>query len=383
MDNTEKFINHLSLCSGYSGIGIGLKQVLPNVREIVHVEVEAYAVANLVEKMEKGLLVPAPIWSDLKTFNFSAFRESLEYGILSAGFPCQPFSQAGRRKATKDPRHLWPYIIDGIRQCNPMFCFLENVQGIISAKTGDGESVLKYVCGELEQEGYRVATGIFSASEVGAPHQRKRVFILANTTSTRLEGRKRSELQGHKHRFTSTSKNQKLANANSEGLQGRQLNKAYNRADCEQTRPHGPITQRSFSKTNKQQKMDNADNSRSWENFKQSKLWATRTKQSSECTRVQSTKGKITQGCKGQDQSKNWPANPEQKQHDWEETRTTPKSQLGGATNGPSSGVDANTNRIERLTLCGNGVVPQTAALAFVTLLEKLEKMNVEINSDV
>lgn len=338
MDNTEKFINHLSLCSGYSGIGIGLKQVLPNVREIAHVEVEAYAVANLVEKMEKGFLVSAPIWSDLKTFNFSAFRESLEYGILSAGFPCQPFSTSGSRKATKDPRHLWPYIIDGIRQCNPMFCFLENVQGIISAKTGDGESVLKYVCGELEQEGYRVATGIFSASEVGAPHQRKRVFILANTTSTRLEGRKRSELQGHKHRFTSTSKNQKMANA---------------------------------------------DNSRSWENFKQSKLWATRTKQSSECTRVQSTKGKITQGCKGQDQSKNWPANPEQKQHDWEEPRATPKPELGGAINGPSSGVDANINRIERLTLCGNGVVPQTAALAFVTLLEKLEKMNVENNSDV
>ena len=181
MDNTEKFINHLSLCSGYSGIGIGLKQVLPNVRELAHVEGEAYAVANLVEKMEKGLLVPAPIWSDLKTFNFSAFRESLEYGILTAGFPCQPFSTSGSRRATKDPRHLWPYIIDGIRQCNPMFCFLENVQGIISAKTEDGESVLKYVCGELEKEGYRVATGIFSASEVGAPHQRKRVFILAHS----------------------------------------------------------------------------------------------------------------------------------------------------------------------------------------------------------
>ena len=370
MDNTEKFINHLSLCSGYSGIGIGLKQVLPNVRELAHVEVEAYAIANLCEKMQKGLLVPAPIWSDLKTFNFSAFRESLKYGILSAGFPCQPFSTSGQRKATKDPRHLWPYIIEGIRQCDPMFCFLENVQGIISAKTGDGESVLKYVCGELEKEGYRVATGIFSASEVGAPHQRKRVFILGYSSD---DGRTQNSPLRDKQQTTRPS-----------SVGGERHEKKVGNSDSSRKHECKRGKQKVRGRTkHESKKMANADNSRSWENFKQSKLWATRTKQSSECTRVQSTKGKITQGCKGQDQSKNWPANPEQKQHDWEEPRTTPKPELGGAINGPSSGVDANTNRIERLTLCGNGVVPQTAALAFIILLEKLEKMNVENNSDV
>ena len=327
MDNTEKFINHLSLCSGYGGIGRGLKQVLPNVREIAHVEIEAYAVANLVEKMEKGLLVPAPIWSDLKTFNFSAFRESLKYGILSAGFPCQPFSQAGRRKATKDPRHLWPYIIEGIRQCNPMFCFLENVQGIISAKTGDGESVLKYVCGELEKEGYRNATGIFSASEVGAPHQRKRVFILA---------------QLHEILLGDTSNKRRKQNFT---LRNKQQTTRFNLVTSKQYKRYVGHSNRSRQQ---QQKEIN-----------------------------EKIRGRFKHA------SQKWPSRPGEPQHDWEEPRATLKPKLGGATNGPSSGVDANINRIERLTLCGNGVVPQTAALAFVTLLEKLEKMNVENNSDV
>ena len=98
--------------------------------------------------------------------------------VLSGGFPCQPFSNAGVRKGTEDPRHLFPYIARGIRECQPRIVFLENVEGIISAKTADGESVLQYVLRELEGLGYQATAGIFSASEVGAPHQSKSVFIL-------------------------------------------------------------------------------------------------------------------------------------------------------------------------------------------------------------
>lgn len=368
MDNTEKFINHLSCCSGYGGIGRGLKQVLPNVREIAHVEIEAYAIANLCEKMEKGLLVPAPIWSDLKTFNFSAFRESLKYGILSAGFPCQPFSQAGQKKSTKDPRHLWPYIIEGIRQCNPMFSFLENVQGIITAKTADGESVLKYVCGELEQQGYKVATGIFSASEVGAPHQRKRVFILGYSNRSRQQQQKGIN---EKIRGRSKHASKKMADTSSKGLQGSQLNKAYNRTDCEQARPHGSVTKRSFSKwpTRPGEKQHDWEEPRIVEYAKSP---------NGNASRLQMRKEKKLASPRKQCENENEFTTVRNCNQ-----RATPKPELGRATYGPSSGVDANNNRIERLTLCGNGVVPQTAALAFVTLLKKLEKMNVENNSDV
>ena len=179
--DTTKAITHISLCSGYEGIGLGLRRVLPNLREIAFVEREGFPVANLVAKMEAGELDSAPVFTDVKQFPYGKFRGQVD--ILSGGFPCQPFSCAGQRKATDDPRHLFPYIRDGIRDCEPRIVFLENVGGIISAKTGDGESVLKYVLRELEGLGYQATAGIFSASEVGAPHQRKRVFILGYSKS--------------------------------------------------------------------------------------------------------------------------------------------------------------------------------------------------------
>ena len=151
MDIT-KTITHLSLCSGYSGIGLGLKQLLPGLREIAHVEIEAFAVANLVAKMEEGWLPEAPIYTNVKTFPYERFRGCVD--ILSGGFPCQPFSAAGARKGVEDPRHLYPYISRGIRECRPGIVFLENVEGIISSKTADGESVLKYVLSDLEGMGY-------------------------------------------------------------------------------------------------------------------------------------------------------------------------------------------------------------------------------------
>jgi DNA (cytosine-5)-methyltransferase 1 len=88
----------------------------------------------------------------------------------------------------------------------PRYVLFENVEGIISAKTADGESVLKYVLGDLEERGYSCTWGIFSASEVGAPHQRKRVFILAKSASTGLEGTARQSIQGRGERFTSTTR---------------------------------------------------------------------------------------------------------------------------------------------------------------------------------
>ena len=181
--DTTKAITHLSLCSGYSGIGLGLKRVLPNLREIAHVEIEAFVVANLVAKMETKKLPAAPIYTDVKTFPYQRFSGCVD--ILSGGFPCQPFSSAGVRKGVEDPRHLYPYISKGIRKCKPGVVFLENVEGIISSKTADGESVLKYVLSDLEEMGYRATAGIFSAVEVGAPHQRKRVFIMGYSDNRR------------------------------------------------------------------------------------------------------------------------------------------------------------------------------------------------------
>jgi len=170
MDIT-KTVTHVSLCAGYGGIDFGLKRAIPNLRTIAFSEIEAYACANLVAKMEAGLLDAAPIWTNLKTFPWAEFCGKVD--ILSGGYPCQPFSAAGKRLGTADPRHLWPFIANGIRLMQPRVCFFENVEGHISLG-------LRAVIEELGSLGYETTWGIFSAREVGAPHQRKRVFILAH-----------------------------------------------------------------------------------------------------------------------------------------------------------------------------------------------------------
>ncbi|MFZ9069418.1 MAG: DNA cytosine methyltransferase, partial [bacterium] len=193
MDNTKK-LNHLSLCTGYGGIDLGLKKAVGNVRTVAYVEIETFPICNLVAKMENGLIDAAPIWSNLKTFPWELFSRKVD--ILSGGFPCQPFSAAGRRKGDEDPRHLWPYITKGIQQLGkPSIIFLENVEGIISSKLkGDhwsdpeGTPILLHVLRELERLGYKATAGLFSAREVGAPHRRKRVFILGIKRGTEREG---------------------------------------------------------------------------------------------------------------------------------------------------------------------------------------------------
>lgn len=165
---------HIGLCAGYGGIELGLHRAVRGMRTVALCEIEAFAIANLVSKMEAGLMDPAPIWPDLKTFPWAAFRDRVD--ILTGGYPCQPFSAAGKRAGKEDPRHLWPWIADGIRLLRPRCCFFENVEGHISLGLSD-------VIEDLAGMGYRTTWGIFSASECGAPHQRKRVFILAISSS--------------------------------------------------------------------------------------------------------------------------------------------------------------------------------------------------------
>ena len=193
--DTQANYSHVSLCTGYGGIDLGLRRVLPSCRTILACEVEAYACAVLLSKMEEGQLDACPIWTDIKTLPLAIIPKGIF--VLSGGFPCTPFSVAGVRKTDDDPRHLFPYIKNAIRSIQPRWVFLENVEGIISAKLRSegwsdpvGTPVLLHVLRELERIGYEPAWGIFSAEECGATHVRKRVFILAkmaNSSSPRSE----------------------------------------------------------------------------------------------------------------------------------------------------------------------------------------------------
>jgi len=184
VDNTKDVQTVLSFCSGYGGIERGLDIAGVKHRVIAYVEIEAFAIANLVSKMEDGTLDPAPIYTDLKTFPAHLFRGSVD--LITGGYPCQPFSAAGKRMGKDDPRHLWPYISEHIEAIRPARVFFENVEGHISLG-------LREVLSDLEERGYNQAWGIFSAREVGAPHQRKRVFIMADSISAGLQGHNEHE----------------------------------------------------------------------------------------------------------------------------------------------------------------------------------------------
>ena len=105
-----------------------------------------------------------------------------EHDVLVGGFPCQPFSVAGKRKSTADDRYLWDEMLRVIRETKPRWVIGENVEGIVNINEG---MVLRQVLNDLENEGFKSQCIIIPASGIGAWHQRKRIWIVANSNSNR------------------------------------------------------------------------------------------------------------------------------------------------------------------------------------------------------
>jgi DNA (cytosine-5)-methyltransferase 1 len=344
----------ISFCTGYGGIELGLRRAGVDVFPVCYLENEAFCCANLVEKMETGAMGSAPIWTDIVTFDPRPFRGKVDGVTL--GYPCQPFSSAGKREGEKDPRHLWPHLRRHIHAINPNWVFAENVQGHITLG-------LRNVIEDLVGMGYRTTWGIFSAEEVGAPHQRKRVFILAKLPDASSEGLQGDKLGGS-------------CSAQVEGLQG---------------------SHESTSELHQVQQLAHTKNGRRKPTEREGR-------QSAE--RGSANRG----GDPATGQETRWPARPGEEQHEWEEPRVvddptggrrkqhqsksekkdnsretdgTPEPELGGAITRASSGVDPNQYRVDRLRLLGNGVVPQTAELAWKTLWKEInESENITSDQD-
>lgn len=155
-----------SLCTGYGGLDLAVEAHF-NAETIWCAEFDKYA-SQVIEKRFN-----IPNHGDIKSINW----EELEpVDILTAGYPCQPFSHAGERKGTNDPRHIWPDIAKAIRILKPRWIILENVRGHLTLGFGE-------VLAQLTSMGYDVKWGIVRASDAGAPHKRERLFIIANANS--------------------------------------------------------------------------------------------------------------------------------------------------------------------------------------------------------
>lgn len=164
----------LSLCTGYGGIELGLRLAGVPIRVVGSVERQAYAAAVLANRMVEGSLDSCPIWDDLESFDGSAYRDRVD--LVTAGFPCQGASVAGKRLGTADARWLWPAVWRTVEQCGASMLFVENVPGLLNV---NGGAAFAEILGALAARGWIAEWDCVPAGSVGAPHVRDRVFLLA------------------------------------------------------------------------------------------------------------------------------------------------------------------------------------------------------------
>lgn len=162
----------ISLCTGAGALDLALGLAIPAFRPVLYVEREAFCVAHLVGAIEAGFLAAAPIWSDTASLAGRRFRGCVD--LVFGGIPCQPHSIAGPRRGADDERDLWPDTRRILVQSGAWAVFIENVSGLLS-NAGGGERVWR----ELRRLGFEIEGGLFAAAEVGATHDRERLFILA------------------------------------------------------------------------------------------------------------------------------------------------------------------------------------------------------------
>jgi DNA (cytosine-5)-methyltransferase 1 len=162
-------LRELALFAGCGGGLLGSR--LLGWRTVCAVEIEPYRREVLMRRQRDGLLDVFPIWDDVRTFDGRAWRGAVD--IVTAGFPCQPFSIAGKKRGGEDERNGWPDTIRIIREVGPRFALLENVPGLLV------HEYFGTVLGDLAEAGFDAEWCVLGADDVGAPHRRKRLWILA------------------------------------------------------------------------------------------------------------------------------------------------------------------------------------------------------------
>jgi len=160
----------LTLLDLFSGIGgFSLAARWAGIETVQFVEIDIFCQKVLVKNFPN-----VSILSDIRDFTLLVGQHvGHQVDIITAGFPCQPFSIGGKKKGSKDDRYLWPETIRVIRASKPRWILLENVSGIISW--------LDPILEDLETEGYTWWAYLIAASSIGAPHKRERLWIVANT----------------------------------------------------------------------------------------------------------------------------------------------------------------------------------------------------------
>ena len=301
----------LDLFSGIGGFSLALEST-GFFETMAFVEKDEFC-----QKVLKKNFNNIPIEGDIRNVKGEKYRAD----VVTGGFPCQPFSVAGKRKGTDDDRYLWDETIRVVRECKPKWFIGENVEGLVNIQEG---MVLRQVQTDLEKEGFEVQCLIIPASGIGAWHQRKRIWIIGynvSNSNTRFGIGENQEIQTRGN--TSTNGSKDVSNTFGKLSDGcssttRNSKTKFKRVECNQSWNWNEI----WSKTERCNEQDRKN--------------------------VSDSNGK----------------NSSEEQQTWWQTQ----SNLCGVPNGVSYGLDK--NRANRIKSLGNSIVPQIARELGLAIME-------------
>ena len=324
----------LDLFSGIGGFSLGLEST-GFFETMAFVEKDEFC-----QKVLKKNFNNIPIEGDIRNVKGEKYRAD----VITGGFPCQPFSVAGKRKGTDDDRYLWDETIRVVRECKPKWFIGENVEGLVNIQKG---MVLRQVQTDLEKEGFEVQCLIIPASGIGAWHQRKRIWIIGynvSNSNARFGIGENQEIQTRGNTSTNGSKNvSNTFGKLSDGCSSTTRNSKtkFKRVECNQSWNWNEIR----SKAKRCSEQDRED--------------------------VSDSNGKRLQRRKfqhhleiGKQSSTNDGKNSSEEQQTWWQTQ----SNLCGVPNGVSYGLDK--NRANRIKSLGNSIVPQIARELGLAIME-------------
>ena len=192
-------MTHASLFSGIGGFDLAAQWM--GWENKFHCEWNEFG-----QKILKHYWPGAELFTDITKSDFKKYANTID--VLTGGFPCQPYSGAGKRLGKEDERHLWPEMLRAIREIAPRYVVGENVRGLTN---WNGGMVFEEVCADLENLGYQVAPCIIPACAVNAPHRRERVWFVAYCDSAPTE----HKISARRNLFTSESSNGNASNTDS------------------------------------------------------------------------------------------------------------------------------------------------------------------------
>ena len=360
--------NYISLYSGVGGLDLAFRMAVPTARTVCYVERDAASIEILVSHMQAGELGDAPIWTDSGTFDGTAWRGHVDWII--GGFPCQPASVAGARKGLDDERWLWPHIARIVDEVRPSGIFLENVPGLLTVNDG---AAFREVVGDLAALGFDAEWGCVRASDVGAPHKRERLFILAHRNGQLSDVQQRgagpeSDRSGKYVANTRGVSGQVSAASESNGANGRALASAggngqqqlaHTTGDGRKARqtitgseaavegPPGEWKRTGNRSESTDGKLGNADGERRW----------------------QQGDSELPSGRLDRPELPLWPPGPSDAEG-WRRVLAADPT-LEPAIRDVADGPTAIMGRVDQLRMLGNAVVPPQAAHAFGVLMDR------------